>query len=58
VARLTIYAGLTVGGIVGGYLPVAVFGVSWLSGWSILGGFVGAFVGLWLGFKLTQWIES
>jgi hypothetical protein len=51
--KLTIYIGLTIGGIIGGYLPVALFHVSGLSWVSLVCGFVG----LWLGWKLTLWIE-
>jgi hypothetical protein len=54
--KLTIYIGLTIGGIVGAYLPVVLFHVSGLSLVSLVGGFVGAIVGAWLGWKLTLWI--
>jgi hypothetical protein len=56
--KMAIYMGLTVGGIIGGYLPVVLFGVSALSVLSLACGFVGCFVGLWLGWKVTEWIES
>jgi len=57
-AKLTIYIGLTIGGIIGGYLPVVLFQVSSFSWVSLLCGFVGCLVGLWLGWKLTLWIEE
>jgi hypothetical protein len=55
---MTLYIGLFVGGTVGSYLPVALFGSGWFSAASIIGGFVGCVVGLWLGWKLTEWIDS
>ena len=54
--KLTIYIGLMVGGIVGAYLPVVLFHVGGLSLVSLVGGFAGAIVGAWLGWKLTLWI--
>jgi uncharacterized membrane protein YeaQ/YmgE (transglycosylase-associated protein family) len=56
--KLTIYIGLTIGGIIGGYLPVVLFNVSSFSWVSLVCGFVGCIVGLWLGWKLTLWIEE
>lgn len=53
-----IYIALAVGSIVGACVPVARFGAGELSGASPLGGFIGACVGLWLRWKLTQWIEG
>jgi uncharacterized membrane protein YeaQ/YmgE (transglycosylase-associated protein family) len=58
VEKMTIYIGLFVGSIVGGWLPVALFGSGWFSAASLIMGFLGAVVGTWLGWKLTQWIES
>lgn len=57
-AKTVIYIGLTVGGVVGAYLPVVLFDSGELSGASLIGGFVGAVVGAWAGWKLTQWIEG
>ena len=54
--KLTIYIGLMIGGIVGGYLPVVLFHVSSFSWVSLICGFVGCIVGVWLGRKLTLWI--
>ena len=54
--KLTIYIGLTIGGILGGYLPVVLFGASGFSLLSLVCGFVGCIVGAWLGWKLTLWI--
>ena len=52
------YLGVFVGGTIGSYLPVMLFHVGWFSWESILFGFVGSAVGLWLGWKLTEWIDS
>ena len=52
------YIGLFLGGIVGSYLPVVLLGSGWFSLASIIGGFVGSAGGLWLGWKLTEWIDS
>jgi len=57
-AKLTVYIGLTIGGIIGGYLPVALFHVGTFSWVSLVCGFVGCLVGVWLGWKLTLWIEE
>lgn len=40
-------------GAVGGYVPV-LFGAGALSGWSLLGGFIGGLVGIWVGFILSD----
>jgi uncharacterized membrane protein YeaQ/YmgE (transglycosylase-associated protein family) len=56
--KLTIYIGLTIGSIIGGYLPVVLFNVSAFSWLSLICGFVGCIVGVWLGWKLTLWIEE
>lgn len=52
--KLLIYIGITIGGVIGSYLPVWLFHVDVLSLWSILMGAVGSFVGLWLGYKAYQ----
>ncbi len=57
-AKMTITIGLILGSIVGAYVPVWLFHVSALSALSLVLGFVGAFAGAWLGWKLTQWIEE
>ena len=57
-AKTTIYIGLTIGGIIGGYLPVVLFHVSAFSLVSLVCGFLGCVAGTWLGWKLTLWIED
>lgn len=56
--KLVIYGGITVGGVIGAYLPVIMVHANPLGLGSIMAGFVGSFVGLWVGYKLNQWIES
>lgn len=53
-AKIFIYIGITIGGLIGAYLPVWLFHVDALSLWSIILGAVGSFVGLWLGYKAYQ----
>lgn len=43
-----------VGSTVGSYIPTLLGDNDILSGWSILGGLVGGFVGIWLGVKLAK----
>lgn len=45
--------GMTVGTILGGYLPV-IFGADALGIWSIIGSAVGGFAGIWAGWKLAN----
>ncbi len=52
------YIGLFIGGTIGSYVPVLLVGAGWFSLASIIGGLVGSAVGLWLGWKLTEWIDS
>jgi hypothetical protein len=42
-----------VGGLIGSYIPV-LFGQSSLGGWSILGGTIGSFAGIWAAVKLNN----
>jgi hypothetical protein len=58
VEKLAIYIAITVGSLVGGYAPVALFGVGGLSWQSLLCGFIGAIIGAWLGWKLVEWINA
>jgi hypothetical protein len=58
VTKGVIFIGVFVGSIVGAYAPVLLFHVSAFSLFSLAMGFVGAVVGAWLGWKVTQWIEE
>ena len=44
----------TVFGILGGYLPVLFGDNELLDGWSILGGLVGGFAGIWVGAYVSK----
>jgi uncharacterized membrane protein len=44
----------TIGGAVGGYIPVLFGDNSMLDGWSILCGLVGGLLGIWLGVVLSK----
>lgn len=48
-----LYLCITVGGIVGSYIPV-LFGAGGLSMISIMGGVVGSFAGIWAAIKLND----
>ena len=48
---ITLMAGL--GGTIGGYIP-ALFGADGFSGWSILGAFVGGILGIWAGYRFSN----
>ncbi len=55
-AKILVFLGMTVGSIIGGYLP-ALFGVSLLSYTSITTSTVGGLLGIWVVFKLSQWLN-
>ena len=44
----------TVFGALGGYVPVLFGDHELLDGWSILGGMIGGFFGIWLGVKASK----
>jgi hypothetical protein len=44
----------TVFGVLGGYLPTVFGDTDPLSGWSILGGLLGGFFGIWLGVVVSK----
>jgi uncharacterized membrane protein YeaQ/YmgE (transglycosylase-associated protein family) len=49
-----LWIGMVVGSYVGAYIPT-LFGVDMFSGWSIFWSAVGAFAGLYLGYKAAQY---
>jgi hypothetical protein len=55
--KLMIYVGAFVGSIAGSWLPVVLFNQGWLSGAAIIGGFLGMGVGIWAGWKVSDWID-
>ena len=50
--RLRIWIGILIGSTIGGLIP-GYWGDDMLSYWGILLSGVGAFVGLWIGYKLS-----
>jgi len=46
-----VWIGLFIGSTVGGYIP-ALFGAGLLSVWGIVGSTIGAFIGIWVGYRL------
>lgn len=54
-AILTIF--ISVGGIIGGYLPT-IFGANGFSGWSLLGGTAGSLLGIWIAFKVSNYVDG
>jgi hypothetical protein len=57
IMKLMIYVGASIGGLVGGYLPILLLHADALSGWSLLSGFVGTMLGLWAGYKVSQMMD-
>jgi hypothetical protein len=49
-----ILLGATIFGIAGAYVPVLFGDSDPLSGWSILGGMIGGFFGIWVGYKVYK----
>jgi hypothetical protein len=56
-AKMFTYGGVTLGGLLGGYLPVILFHASSLGLASISGGTVGGFLGLWVGYKAFTYLD-
>ena len=54
-AKMFTYGGVTLGGLLGAYLPVILFHAGTLGIASLVGGTVGGFVGLWVGYKAFQY---
>ena len=42
------------GGTIGGYVPV-LLGASGIGGWSILGALIGGLLGIWAGYKISDY---
>lgn len=51
--KSTMYLLITLGGGIGGYLPV-LFGADGFSVWSILGSTIGGFTGIYIAMKLSD----
>jgi uncharacterized membrane protein YeaQ/YmgE (transglycosylase-associated protein family) len=54
VNKLFIYGGITIGGVIGAYVPVLLFNSDSFGFVSIVCGTIGSFIGLWVGYKLLQ----
>lgn len=52
-SKRTIWVGMLIGGIIGGYIPL-LWGASYFSFASILFNAIGAIIGIWIMFKLTH----
>ena len=53
-SRKTIYFGMFIGGLIGGYIPSILWGASVFSFSSLLGNAIGAIIGIYISFKLTR----
>jgi hypothetical protein len=52
--KMLIWVGITVGGLIGGWLGGVLDHGNMLGAWSILLGGVGSIAGLWAGYKIGQ----
>lgn len=57
-SKTLIYIGITIGGIIGAYLPVMLFHASSFGWESIVCGALGSIIGLWAGYKASQFLED
>jgi hypothetical protein len=55
--KWAIYIGGGIGGVVGGYVPVLLWHADALDASSLLGGFVGTLVGVWVGYKVAKMMD-
>ena len=53
-----IWIGMFLGSVLGSAVAVKYFDVDYLSVYSLMAGTVGSFVGIGLGYKFTQWVNS
>ena len=56
--KLYIYGGITIGGIIGAYIPVLLFKSDPIGFVSIICGAIGSLVGLWIGYKAMQNLDD
>ncbi|MCL4365742.1 hypothetical protein M1437_00765 [Patescibacteria group bacterium] len=52
-SKVLVYLGMTIGSIVGGYIPT-LFGAGLISYSSVLFSGIGAIIGVWIGYKLSN----
>lgn len=55
-SKKTIYLGMFIGGLIGGYLPSILWGAGTFSFSSLFGNAAGAMMGIYIAFKATRWI--
>jgi hypothetical protein len=51
--KTVMYLFITIGGVIGVYLPV-LFGADGFSVWSVIGSTVGGLTGIWLAYKISS----
>ena len=56
ISAIFIWLGLFIGSAIGSYIP-CLWGESIFSLSSLIGGIIGSVVGIWIGFKLSQWLD-
>lgn len=54
--KTLIWIGITVGGLVGGWLGAMLDHGNYLGGWSIMLSLVGSLAGVWVGYKASNYI--
>ena len=54
-AKFFIFVGMTVGSIIGGYIPV-LWGAGIFSYSSVLFSGIGAIIGVWIGYKFSDYL--
>ena len=55
--KWAIYIGAGAGGFIGGYVPVLLWNADALDALSLLGGFIGTLLGLWVGYRIGKALE-
>lgn len=55
--KLMIFIGVMIFSTIGGWLGAMMSNGNWFSVWSILLSAIGAFVGIWAGFKAAQYFD-
>ena len=53
-----ILLGIIIFSTIGGWIGAAMSGGNWLSPWSLILSTIGAFFGIWAGYKAAQAIDS
>ncbi len=52
-AKALVMFGMIIGSIIGGFIP-SIFGVGIFSYWSAITSAIGALLGIWLGYKISN----